>query len=272
VCPLGSGALAGSSLPLDREYVARRLGFAGVTRNSIDSTADRDYCLDFVYACAMTAMHLSRLAEDWIIFASQEFGFLRIDDAYCTGSSMMPQKRNPDLLELIRGKCGSVYGNLTALLMLMKGLPLTYNRDMQEDKKQVFAATDTLEACLRTAAAVVKHTRFDVQRLGASLKEGFLEATALAEYLVRQGVAFREAHQIVGRLVAQCEQEGKTLAELELETLQEACGKIGPEVYEVLGAEKVTAGYTVQGSAGMKQLDEQLAFWRERLAEGHQEY
>ncbi|MBN2377245.1 MAG: argininosuccinate lyase [Sedimentisphaerales bacterium] len=265
VCPLGSGALAGSSLPLNRRRVMELLGFAEITRNSIDGISDRDFCAEFVFTAALTAIHLSRLAEDWIIYSTQEFGFIRIGDAYCTGSSMMPQKRNPDMLELIRGKSGQLHGNLTALLTMLKGQPLAYNRDMQEDKKQVFDAADTLEATLAMAAAIVANTRFNPDKIQAGLDEGFLDATALAEYLVRKGVPFRQAHQIVGELVAQCEAEGKSLAQKPLDELQKACDKIEADVYENLTAENVVAGYAVEGSAGKQQLQEQLDFWQEHL-------
>jgi len=265
VCPLGSGALAGSSLPLNRRRTAELLGFPAISRNSLDAVSDRDFGVELVFCCATAAMHLSRLAEDWIIFCSQEFGFIRLDDAYCTGSSMMPQKRNPDLLELIRGRCGGVYGNLMALLTMLKGQPLAYNRDMQEDKKQLFDATDTVRSCVEMAAAIVRHTRFVPERIAAGLEEGYLDATALAEYLVVKGVAFREAHQIVGRLVAQAEREGKSLAELGLKTLRQACGKIDRNVHKCLTAKNVAASYVTAGAAGGKQLKEQLAFWRREL-------
>ena len=265
VCPLGSGALAGSSLELDRRRVADLLGFPTITANSIDSTADRDFCVEFVFVAAMIAMHLSRWAEDWIIQMSQEFGFIAIDDAYCTGSSMMPQKRNPDTLELIRGKCGQMYGNLMALLPMLTGQPLAYNRDMQEDKKQVFDAADTIEACLSMAATIVQHARFNEQRITAGLDEGFLDATALAEYLVKKGMAFRQAHQSVGELVQQADSEGISLANMPLEKLQKACDKIEKDVYQSLTAINVVAGYKVAGSAGQIQLEEQLAHWRKTL-------
>jgi argininosuccinate lyase len=268
ICPLGSGALAGSSLPLNRNRAAELLGFPAITRNSIDSISDRDYCAEFVFAAAMTAMHLSRLAEDWIIYTSQEFGFIHIGDAFCTGSSMMPQKKNPDMLELIRGKCGQMYGNLIAVLTMLKGQPMAYNRDMQEDKKQLFEAADTIEASLRMTAAIVNNTRFNPGRIERDLEDGFLDATALAEYLVRKGVPFRQAHQIVGSLVSECEREDFTLSEMPLEQLQKACDKIEADVYDHLGAEKVVAAYVADGSAGYKQLKEQLGFWQNELANG----
>ena len=267
VCPLGSGALAGTTLPLDRQRTAQLLGFAAVARNSIDAVSDRDFCLDFVFACATIAMHLSRLAEDWIIFASQEFAFLRIDDAYCTSSSMMPQKRNPDMLELIRGKSGQLYGNLIALLTMLKGQPLTYNRDLQEDKKQIFDAADTTEATLQMAAAIVSHTAFNADRIESNLDDGFLDATALAEYLVGKGVPFRQAHQIVGQLVNHCEANNCRLNQLPLEKLQQAADVISDDVFDCLGAANVVARYSATGSAGAAQLAEQLDFWKSELSD-----
>jgi len=265
-CPLGCGALAGTTLPLDRRRVAELLGFTDVTRNSIDTVSDRDFCLDFVFACAVAAMHLSRLAEDWIIFASQEFAFIRIDDAYCTGSSMMPQKRNPDMLELIRAKTGQLYGNLMALLAMLKAQPLTYNRDMQEDKKQLFDAADTIGACLEMTAAVVEHTTFDAQRIESNLDDDFLDATALAEYLVKKGTPFRDAHQIVATLVSHCEKNACRLSQLPLEQLKKADHNISDDVYDHLGAANVVAHYAVVGSAGLQQLQDQLEFWKRQLS------
>lgn len=265
VCPLGSGALAGSCLPLNRAKVAELLGFSALTRNSIDAVSDRDFCAEFLFCCSLTAMHLSRLAEDWILFASQEFGFITIDDAYCTGSSMMPQKRNPDMLELIRGKTGSLYGNLTAMLTILKGQPLAYNRDMQEDKKQIFDAADTIEACLDMTAAIVQHTTFNKDRIESNLDAGFLDATALAEYLVRKGVAFRQAHQIVGRLVSHYESAGKNLSEIPLDQFQNSCDKIESDVYDILTAKNVVKGYATCGAGGETQLEEQITFWKEQL-------
>ena len=262
VCPLGAGALAGSTLGLDRARTAELLGFAAVTRNSVDSVSDRDFVVQLAFACSMTAMHLSRLAEEWILYTSQEFGFIRTEDAYCTGSSMMPQKRNPDMLELIRGRCGGVYGNLMALLTMLKGQPLAYNRDMQEDKKQIFDATDVVGSCLAMAAAVVGHTRLVGERIQAGLDEGYLDATALAEYLVGKGMPFREAHQAVGRLVAKAEWEGKALAAMELENLRQSCERIEEDVYEVLGAQNVVKRYATSGAGGREQVRKQVKHWR----------
>jgi len=204
VSPLGCGAVAGSTLPLDRAASAKQLGFADIAYNSIDAVSDRDFCAEFIFDCSLIAAHLSRLAEDWIIYSSNEFAFVRIDDKYCTSSSMMPQKRNPDMLELIRAKTGSVYGSLMAILTVLKALPSAYNRDLQEDKIHVFNAADTISASLDMTAAIVSNTNFNTRHIAAGLDEGFLDATALAEYLVKKGVAFREAHGIVGSLVAMC--------------------------------------------------------------------
>ena len=262
ICPLGAGALAGSSLPLNRQLVAELLGFPAITRNSIDSVSDRDFCAEFVFACAMTGMHLSRLAEDWIIYMSGEFGFITIDDAYCTSSSMMPQKKNPDILELIRGKCGRLYGDLMALLTMLKAQPLAYNRDMQEDKKHLFDAADTLEVCLAMTAAIVAHTNLNPAEIAEGLDQGYLDATALAEYMVRKGVPFRQAHGAVGKLVSQCETDKQQLAQLPLAQLQKACDKIEADIFDSLTAKNVVAQYATAGAAGVKQLTEQLAYWK----------
>lgn len=267
VSPLGSGALAGSTLPIDRKSTAKQLGFADISYNSIDAVSNRDFCAEFIFDCALIAMHLSRLAEDWIIYSSSEFGFVRIGEAYCTSSSMMPQKRNPDILELIRAKTGSVYGSLIAILTILKGQPSGYNRDLQEDKIHIFTADDTVRALLDTACAIVSHTKFDTKKISAVLEEGFLDATALAEYLVGKGVAFREAHGIIGTLVAHCEEQNKKLAELVLDELKQHCSAIETDVYEHLGAANVVSKYVTEGAAGPKQVKEQIAYWNKHLAE-----
>ena len=267
VSPLGSGAVAGSTLALDRKSTAEQLGFSDISYNSIDAVSDRDFCAEFIFDCALIAAHLSRFAEDWIIYSSNEFGFVRINDAYCTSSSMMPQKRNPDLLELIRAKTGLVYGSLMAMLTILKGQPSGYNRDMQEDKVHIFAAGDTVEACLDVAYAIVSHTRFNTKKISAGLDEGFLDATALAEYLVGKGVAFREAHGIVGSLVAGCEKQNRKLAELGLEEFQKYSALIDADVYENLGAVNVAEKYVTDGSAGTKQAKAQIAYWNEQLGQ-----
>jgi argininosuccinate lyase len=275
--PLGSGAIAGSSLPLDREAAAQAAGFLFPTKSSIDGTASRDAALDFVYALSMTAMTLSRWAEQWILYCSTEFSFISLDHRYTTGSSMMPQKRNPDMLELIRGRCGNVYGHLVALLTILKGLPIGYNRDLQEDKRHVFAAYDVVSDCLEMAARIVATTRFNEDKIKATLDRGFLDATSLAEYLVTKGVPFRTAHQIVGALVRTCEARGLyQLSQLELSDFNKACETasvprprkgdvVSDDVYQWLGAENVVKRYRTYGNAGVSGFEEQLKAWKERL-------
>ncbi len=260
--PLGSGALAGSSLPLDRGASAALLDLSSVSSSSIDATASRDEALDLLFTLSKTAMHLSRLAEQWVIYATTEFAFLDLDDRYTTGSSMMPQKRNPDMLELIRGRCGGVYGDLMAVLTIGKGLPRGYNRDLQEDKRHVFAAYDTVVDSLAMAARIVRTTRFDQARIDAGgaggLERGHLDATSLAEYLVTLGVPFRTAHQIVGSLVLACEQSGRhSLAQLSLDEFGAAMNvhgqgnvALGPDLYDWLGAKNVVKRYRTAGNAG----------------------
>ena len=217
--PLGSGALAGSGFPFDREAIARDLGFDGITANSMDVSADRDFELDFLYAASTTMLHLSRLAEDWILYSSEEFGWLELADEVTSGSSLMPQKKNPDALELIRGKCGRVIGCLTSLLITMKGLPLTYNRDMQEDKEPLFEAADQTSGALEMAAAVVASARLNPQRPAAAVEESWAVATDLAEALARAGTPFHQAHQIVGKLVLDSVRAGKRPADVTEEDL-----------------------------------------------------
>lgn len=273
--PLGSGAIAGTSLPIDRSYgllTAREDETNGPEINSIELTASRDICVRFIFQCTMIAMHLSRWAEQWIIYMSTEFGFIKIADKYTTGSSMMPQKRNPDMLELIRGRCGNVYGNLFALLTILKGLPIGYNRDLQEDKRHVFQAYDTVSSCLTMATAIVNSAEFVKENIEPTLEKGFLDATSLAEYLVTKGIAFRTAHQIVGSLVKKCEETGRyKLAQLKVEEFNEAIKAHGlavgldEQVYECLGAHNVVKRYQSAGAAGGKPFEEQLAAWKKRL-------
>jgi argininosuccinate lyase len=281
--PLGSGAIAGTSLPLgwkiEEEVKFKGNGsdgsstvFWGPSPSSIFGTANRDKACDFVFACAMTAQWLSRWAEQWIIYMTTEFGFIKIADRYTTSSSMMPQKRNPDMLELIRGRCGNVYGDLFALMTILKGLPIGYNRDLQEDKRIVFRAYDTVSQCLTMAAAIVNSASYDQARIEPTLDRGFLDATSLAEYLVTQKIPFRTAHHIVGTLVARCEKEGKhALAQLPVEAFNEVIAasqssvKVTEEVYTCLGARNVVSRYQSAGAAGGKPFEEQLAAWKKRL-------
>ena len=265
VCPLGCGAVAGTSLPLDRARTAELLGFPKIARNSIDATADRDFLAELCFCCAMLGVHLSRWAEDWIIYSTVEFGLIELDDAYCTSSSMMPQKKNADTLELIRAKAAGGIAQLTGLLTLLKGLPLGYNRDLQDDKRFAFQAAAGMQQALPVAAGIVAATRFNRKGIAAGLDAGFLDATAMAEYLTGRGVPFRTAHGIVGRLVARAAKEGLTLAELPAETLRKACAKIGPDVRKHLGAANVVRRYASDGAGGPKQLRKQLAFWKRKL-------
>ena len=268
VSPLGSGAVGGSTLPLDREVTAKSLGFRDMTRNSIDGVSDRDFCAEFIFCCSMIAAHLSRLAEDWIIFTSGEFSFIRTDDAYCTSSSMMPQKRNPDMLELIRGKTGSVYGALMAILTILKAQPSTYNRDLQEDKLHVFKAADVTDACLQMTCAIAEHTVFNTKQIAEGLDAGFLDATALAEYLVKKDIPFRQAHGIVGSLVALCEKENKTkLSDLSIEQFKIACDKIEQDVYDTLNPAGVCRSYQTEGAGGPAQAEALIEFWKEKIKE-----
>ena len=271
--PLGAGAIAGTSLPIDRYAAAGRMRLGEIAYNSISATASRDYACDFVYSCAMISQHLSRWAEQWIIYMTTEFGFIKIADRYTTSSSMMPQKRNPDMLELIRGRCGNVYGDLFALMTILKGLPIGYNRDLQEDKRIVFRAYDTVSSCLTMAAAIVNSASYDKERIEPTLDRGFLDATSLAEYFVTKGIPFRTAHQIVGMLVARCEREKKVqLSELSVAEFIEAvkaqgapADQIGPDIYQALGAKNVVARYRSAGAAGGQPFLDQLAQWKERL-------
>ncbi len=267
VSPLGSGAIAGSTLAIDRLSTARQLGFADIAHSSIDGISDRDFCAEFIFDCALIGAHLSRFAEDWILFSSNEFDFVRIDDAFCTSSSMMPQKRNPDVLELMRGKTGSLYGALIGMLTILKGQPSGYNRDLQEDKIHLFAAADTVRASLEMARAVVAHTQFRTAKIAAGLDAGFLDATALAEYLVGKGVPFRAAHGVVGALVSLCEKDGRPLSEVSLETFKEHASQIDADVYEYLGARHVVQRYASAGAAGPQQVKERVAYWKKHLAE-----
>ncbi len=241
VMPLGSGALAGTSFPIDRAYVARLLGFARLSPNSIDAVGDRDFVLEFLSASAILFVHLSRMADEWILWSSEEFGFIELPDAYCTGSSMMPQKKNPDVAELIRGKTGRVYGHLHALLTIMKGLPLAYNRDLQEDKEPLFDTVDTVSACLRMARELVNGLKVRADRMLAAAEDGFMNATDLADYVVGRGFSFRAAHDAVGRAVRRCIDTGCRLQDLSLEELREYFPDIGPDVYKVLKVRAVVA-------------------------------
>jgi argininosuccinate lyase len=239
VLPLGSGALAGTTFPIDRNYVAKLLGFPRVSKNSIDAVADRDFVLEFLSTSAILFVHLSRLAEELVLWCSQEFGFVDLPDGYCTGSSMMPQKKNPDVPELIRGKTGRVFGHLQAMLTIMKGLPLAYNRDLQEDKVPLFDTVDTVKASVRITGEIIRGLKVRKERMMEAVRDGFMNATDLADYLVGRGVPFRSAHGVVGRIVQHCLAAGRRIEELPLAEMRRFSPKIEKDIYRFLSAESV---------------------------------
>ena len=258
VLPLGAAALAGTSFPIDREMVARDLGFARVSENSLDTVADRDHLIESVSALSIIALHLSRLGEEWVLWSSKEFDFCRLDDRFSTGSSIMPQKRNPDSMELIRGKSARVFGDLTTLWTLVKGLPLTYNRDLQEDKEPLFDAFDTVMNGLQIARGVVETTTFNVERMKAAAGGGFSTATDVADYLVRMGVPFREAHEITGAAVRKCESSARELWDLTLQEWRELDARFDEKVHEVVQVEGSVAARTSAGGTAPARVREQL--------------
>lgn len=265
VLPLGSAALAGTSFPIDREALARELEFEGVSRNSIDAVSDRDFCVEFAGACSLIMVHLSRLAEEIILFATTEFGFFELSDAVATGSSLMPQKKNPDSMELVRGKAGRVFGDLTALLTTMKGLPLAYNKDMQEDKEAVFDAFDTTAGSLEVSTIVLQNVSLNQARMHSAATKGMLNATELADYLVRKGMAFREAHETVGKAVMKAMEKRIELSELSLEDLQSFSNQIESDVFECLTLEQTLATKSQVGGTGPERVAEALAIARRLL-------
>lgn len=265
ISPLGTAALAGTTLPIDRELTARLLEFDDVAANSLDVSSDRDYLVEYTFCLSLIAVHLSNWAEEWIIWCSTEFNVLSLPDAYTTGSSIMPQKRNPDVLELIRGKSARVIAAVQQLLVLLKGLPLAYNRDLQEDKLAMFQASDTVTACLRLAPAIVAGARLNQEVIASQLEEGFLDATALMEYLIKKGVPMRTGHETVGQLVAHCESKQCRLADLPLSELQSACDQIEDDVYLILGTRNAVAALISLGSGGKASVEKQLEIWQNRL-------
>ncbi len=258
VCPLGAGALAGSSLPLDPEQVARDLGFDRPAANSMDAVSDRDFVAEFLFVAALAGVHLSRLGEELVLWSSREFGWVELDDAYATGSSIMPQKKNPDVAELARGKAARLVGHVTTILTLLKGLPLTYNRDLQEDKEPAFDAVDTLLAVLPALTGMVATLRVRTERLAASAPDGFALATDVAEHLVRQGVAFRDAHEVVGALVAHCARRGLALEELSAADLAEVSPLLDPGALAVLNVPGALAARSAPGGTAPARVAEQL--------------
>jgi argininosuccinate lyase len=271
VCPLGAGAIAGSTIALDREFVAVELDFvdakrkARVTQNSMDAVSDRDFALEFCASAAILAVHLSRLAEDLVLWASSEFNFIRIADAYTTGSSLMPQKKNPDIAELTRGKSARVIGDLMALLTLVKGLPMTYNRDLQEDKEQLFDSVDTVRATVRIVTAMLLNTSVNEDMCEAAASDSALLATDLADYLVRKGMPFRKAHHAVGAVVALAEKAGKPLSEVTVEEFKSVDANFGEDVRGIFELRKAIAQRDLIGAPALKQVARQLARWEKLL-------
>jgi argininosuccinate lyase len=266
ILPLGAAALAGTSLPIDRDSVARKVGFAAVAANSLDVSSDRDFVIEFVFDLSLIAVHLSGWAEEWILWTTTEFGFLDLPDAFCTGSSIMPHKKNPDVLELTRGKSARVVASLHQLLMLAKGLPLAYNRDLQEDKQALFDAFDTVDASLELAAALVRETRFRKEVIAARLEDGFLDATTLMEYLIAQGVPMRAAHEAVGKLVRLCEERRCRLADLPAEVYDGVRAGLASGVYNVLGVANALAAFRSAGSTAPAEVEKQVKLWTNKLS------
>lgn len=265
VMPLGSGALAGTAFPIDREMVADELGFASVSQNSLDAVSDRDFAVEFAGVASIMMMHLSRLAEDMVLYCSTEFGFIKLSDAVSSGSSLMPQKKNPDALELLRGKSGRVFGHHAGLLAMMKGLPLAYNKDMQEDKEALFDCVDTVKISLRAAAIVVENAIVDEDRSREAATKGYLNATELADYLVKKGIPFRTAHEAVGKLVLLGLEQVKELGELSLDEIRSISADIDVDVFDVLSLNKTLASKSAVGGTSPERVAEALRESRQSL-------
>ena len=267
ICPLGSGALAGTTYPLDREYTAQLLGFDGPTLNSMDSVSDRDYLIELLSALSTIMMHLSRFSEEVIIWNSNEYQFVEIDDSYSTGSSIMPQKKNPDIAELVRGKTGRVYGALMSMLTTMKGIPLAYNKDMQEDKELVFDAIDTAKGCLALFTGMLATMKFRTDKMMESARHGFTNATDAADYLVNHNVPFRDAHGIVGRLVLYCLEKGIALDDMSLEEYQAISPVFGEDIYDAISMETCVNKRMTLGAPGPDRMKEVIVIYEEYLEE-----
>ena len=259
-CPLGSGALAGTTYPLDREAVAAELGFDGITLNSLDGVSDRDFCIELASALSLIMVHLSRFSEEIIMWCSWEFKFVELDDAFSTGSSIMPQKKNPDIAELVRGKSGRVFGDLTTLLTVMKGIALAYNKDMQEDKEAIFDAVDTVKMCLTAFTPMIDTMTVLKDNMRAAAAKGFINATDCADYLVGKGLPFRDAYKATGELVALCIDKGLTLGTLPLEEYRKVCDLFDDEVYTAISLEKCVADRKVAGGPSSESVDTQIAY------------
>jgi argininosuccinate lyase len=263
---LGAGALAGSPYPLDREYVARLLGFSSVSRNSLDAVADRDFLVEHLAALSIIAMHLSRLAEELVLWSTTEFGFVALDESFTTGSSIMPQKRNPDVAELLRGKTGRVYGALMSLLVMLKGLPMAYNRDLQEDKAAYFEAVDLIDDGLALSAAMIRGATWQTERMSIAADDPLIAATDLADHLTRQGLPFRQAHEVIGRIVRAAEETRRGLADFTLQELRQYSPLFDPSAVG-LRAAAIVGARDVVGGTSPRQVGHQLAAARERLAQ-----
>ena len=266
VMPLGSAALAGTTFPIDRAYTAELLGFPAISANSLDAVSDRDFVIEFLAAASLCMMHLSRFSEEMILWSSAEFGFIELPDSFATGSSIMPQKKNPDVPELVRGKTGRVYGHLMAQLTLMKGLPLSYNRDLQEDKAALFDAVDTLAACIEVTTQMLPGVVIRPERMEAAASQGYLNATDLADYLVRQGLPFREAHHVVGQAVRHAIAKGRELHDLPLAEMQSFSALIQDDIYDYLGTRAVVNRRAGQGATGKSAVQGAIAAAEKRLA------
>ena len=270
-CPLGSGALAGTTYPLDREYTAELLGFYGPTLNSMDGVSDRDYLIEFLSACATIMMHLSRFSEEIIIWNSNEYQFVEIDDAYSTGSSIMPQKKNPDIAELVRGKTGRVYGALMSLLTTMKGIPLAYNKDMQEDKELSFDAMDTVKGCIALFTGMLTTMKFNKGKMRLSANNGFTNATDAADYLVKHGVPFRDAHGIIGKIVLYCIERGIAIDDMSLDELKAICPVFEEDIYEEISMETCVNNRLTIGAPGKAAMEKVIKAEKAYLAEDWKE-
>lgn len=266
MCPLGSGALAGTTYELDRDMTASLLGFeGGPTRNSMDSVSDRDYLIEFLSTLAVIMMHLSRFSEEIIIWNSNEYRFVEIDDRYSTGSSIMPQKKNPDIAELVRGKTGRVYGALMSMLTTMKGIPLAYDKDMQEDKEMAFDAMDTVQDCIREFSGMMSTISFNADVMADSAKRGFTNATDAADYLVKKGVPFRDAHSITGRLVLKCVEKGIALDDLTLDEFKEESNVFDEDIYDVISLDTCVERRLTKGAPGIRQMEGTIEYYKKYL-------
>jgi argininosuccinate lyase len=258
VLPLGSAALAGTTLPIDRRFVAKALGFRAVSQNSMDAVSDRDFVVEFLSSASIVMVHLSRLSEDLVLWASEEFSFVSLPDEYATGSSIMPQKKNPDIPELVRGRAGRVFGSLVAILTTLKGLPLAYNRDLQEDKPLLFDSVDTVNASLSILSDMIGALKFNTARMGEAASGGFSTATDVAEYLVEKGLPFRKAHEVTGKIVRRCEKSGLRLEDLPVSDFKRFSGLFGKDIKPRLGIEKSVLSRATEGGTSPRQVKRQI--------------